>query len=94
VPAFLRALFGAEALAFRRLAALPVRGAAAAGTAAPHGAPAIAASASLAEALAQMVETGATVLAVPELGGALALDALVARGAAAAGVERDHGTDR
>jgi osmoprotectant transport system ATP-binding protein len=89
VPEFLRALFGAEALALRRLAALPVGDAAAAGAAVPPGAPAIAAAASLAEALARMVETGATVLAVPETGGTLALDALIGHAGAAASQEHD-----
>jgi osmoprotectant transport system ATP-binding protein len=84
VPPFLRALFGAEALAFRRLALTQVREAVAAGVPAPPGAPRIAASASLADALALMLEARAEVLDVPEAGGSLALGALVAGATAAA----------
>ncbi|MBB3898252.1 ATP-binding cassette domain-containing protein [Roseococcus suduntuyensis] len=62
-PPFLRALFGAEALALRRLSLLRVEGAALDGPA-PAGAPVIAPEASLAEAWTLMQEHGAPVLAV------------------------------
>ncbi len=80
VAPFLRALFGAEALALRRLALTTVAEAATPGLPSPTGAPAIAAAASLAEALALMLETRAAVLAVPEAGGSLALEAVLAGG--------------
>lgn len=62
-PPFLRALFGPEALALRRLALLRAGDAALDGPA-PAGAPEISAEASLAEAWTLMQEHGAAVLAV------------------------------
>jgi osmoprotectant transport system ATP-binding protein len=64
VPPFLRALFGAEALAMRRLSLTRVAEAMDPRAPPPAGAPAVAAEASLAEALALMLEARAEILAV------------------------------
>ncbi len=80
VAPFLRALFGAEALAWRRLALAPVEIAMERGAAAPPGAPSIAAGASLAEALALMLEARREVLAVEGGAGLLSLGAVIGAG--------------
>jgi len=82
VPPFLRALFGDETLAMHRLAQARVAEVMTA-RAAPD-APAIGADASLAAALALMIERRTAVLDVPTAGGSIALTALVGAGAAGA----------